>query len=161
MNLTANILQGIYNAAQPAFEGSLAKGIMAVLVAMFMTVGVHAQTTAAKAPSTINPGCVQFNPKALRVEYLAPYTKEITQESLTQDSLNLVKRINLYNKTQATPNGWDGKPITSEQFYKSVMSSVYDFMLDKVRYYVAKGEIKVRPNSANTNIPKTTAMIIK
>lgn len=138
--------------AQPAFEGRVGRGVLAGLTALFISIGAHAQSTAAKiaekAPEFIDPKILQFNPKGLNVVYLAPWEKAITQESLTSDSIKLVKQINTYNKFQSIPNGWDGKGATPEKAYKIISDSYDNFLVDKVRYFVTTGQIEEPPNNA-------------
>jgi len=136
-------LQGLdkkRKAAQPAFEGNFLRGAATTVAAIFTSLGMHAQ-----APASINPKILQFNPKDLKVLYLAPGTKAVTQEGLTADSLKLVKRIELFNTLQATPNGWDGKGITPEKVYSMINDGYESFLIDKVRYAVSKGEIPKPP----------------
>ena len=53
--------------AQPAFEGGILKGFFTFIAAVGISIGAHAQSTAAqvtkKIPESINPKFLQFNPK--------------------------------------------------------------------------------------------------
>jgi len=124
---------------------SFAGGLMIMLAALSVTAEKAAAQTAEKVPASINPKIMQFNPKDLKIEYLAPSDKVITQESLTADSLKLVKYIDIYNKRQATPDGWVGKSSTAEDAYSMINDKYENFLIDKVRYFVSTGQIPKPP----------------
>jgi len=117
------------------------KNLVIFCMTVCLAAGGYAQQTDKAAPDSISLKILQFNPKGLTIDYLAPSDKVITQEGLTQDSVKLAKRINLYNKTQATPNGWEGKPVTAEEFNRGINYAWENFFIDKIRYYVATKQI--------------------
>ena len=154
---TPQSLQGLNNRnnaaqpVQPTFEGggfmrSVATGIAALAISLTM----HAQSTANQvaklAPDSIPAKVLQFNPKNYKVEYLAPWTKTITAETLKQDSIKLDNMRKTYNAFQSIPNGWDGKGTTPDRAYQIFYTNWKTYFIDKFRYAVDTGQIP-KPSS--------------
>jgi len=147
--------------AQTAFESNFARIFFTGLTALFISLGAYAQSAvkvAEQIPKSFRMSAMQVDPKDLKVLYLKP-GNIVTQEQLTADSLKLVKQINTYNKFQSIPNGWDGKGATPEKAYKIISDSYDNFLVDKVRYYVATGQIpKPNDNAAVANVAPGTQL---